>query len=388
MTIFKTECQKPQEVAENRSGTGTYIDPMDVSEFDEIFESVFDSAQKPGILLVDDDQGILDALSIVLKRHYNVVTCTTGQESVEAVDSSTSVVVLDIKMKGMDGFETIRQIKERFIHLPVIFHSAYQDVKSPLEIMNQYRPFAYIAKEGNYTYLMDTIRSAVEFYEHIRLNQQLIARLATINKELERKVLSRTVELEDANRQLRLLAITDELTGLYNRRYFRDEFKKAILEANEKKTPLTVVIMDIDHFKRINDSLGHSCGDMVLKITAECLTIKTRARDLVARYGGEEFVLLLPDTDLDTGHKLVEEIRLALENSAPRWQGNPVYYTASFGITLYEEYEKGGASNGKKKIPEQQVDTILHMADLALYDSKDAGRNQITVKLDIDTPVS
>lgn len=131
----------------------------------------------PKILVVDDDPAIRDALGTVLADAYTVVTCASAREAVSAVSDETMAVILDIKMKGHDGFWASDKIREKHPHLPIIFYSAYQDAKDPYRIINEHRPFAYLGKDGDIQSLRTTIDQAVRLYEMIVSNEKLIERL-------------------------------------------------------------------------------------------------------------------------------------------------------------------------------------------------------------------
>ncbi len=134
---------------------------------------------KPVILVVDDDQHVREALQITLGKKYELILCKNGNEGIETVSSRVIAVILDIKMEGKNGFETFIEIKKKNLYLPIIFHSAYQDLKNPFEIMNDYRPFGYVIKEGEGKELLDTLESAVSYYLQIIKN-------AVLMKELEK----------------------------------------------------------------------------------------------------------------------------------------------------------------------------------------------------------
>ena len=141
---------------------------------------------KPTILIIDDNSEIREALQITLGKKYNLILCSNGEEGIEKVDSSVFCVILDVKMNGKNGFDTFVEIKKKFLYLPIIFHSAYQDIKNPYEIMNDYRPFGYVVKEGENRELLDTLAVAVVYYLQINKNILLIKQLQKTNQELEK----------------------------------------------------------------------------------------------------------------------------------------------------------------------------------------------------------
>lgn len=152
---------------------------IDLSEIDA------DESERAVVVLIDDDPHIRQSLPLALEDRYEVIACANGDEGVLAVTPTTAAVILDIKMERKDGFDTFREIKDSFLYLPIIFHTAYQDLKNPYEIMNEYRPFGYIVKGRSLVELRDTINSAVDYYRRILINQRLLVELDVANTRLE-----------------------------------------------------------------------------------------------------------------------------------------------------------------------------------------------------------
>jgi diguanylate cyclase (GGDEF)-like protein len=167
--------------------------------------------------------------------------------------------------------------------------------------------------------------------------------------------------------ELELQSNTDSLTGLLNRRALESAAAREIAHAHRRKSPLALVLIDLDHFKEINDLHGHQGGDAALCVTAECLTKNLRAADLIARIGGEEFVALLPDSDEPQATLTAERIRFELENLGLKHLRKGVSISASFGVT--------------RLLPEDSaLEQLLARADQALYHAKKSGRNQVATR--------
>ena len=132
---------------------------------------------KPTVLVIDDDLNVREALKITLGKKYEIVLCSNGEEGVNSVNSEVCAVILDIKMEGKNGFDTFLEIKEINAYIPILFHSAYQDIKNPFEIMNEFRPFGYIVKGEDGKRLLTTLDSAVEYYLQINKNAILLEKL-------------------------------------------------------------------------------------------------------------------------------------------------------------------------------------------------------------------
>lgn len=173
--------------------------------------------------------------------------------------------------------------------------------------------------------------------------------------------------------ELKKQAATDPLTRLYNRRFFFSEADYLLELAKGKHTPLAVLVIDIDHFKRVNDTHGHGIGDQVIISIAQALKKHSRSNDLIARFGGEEFVMLLPETDLTEAMRCAERIRLAVQNIETAIDHGEIRCTISIGIAAVD------ASH-------ETIESALNRADKALYEAKNSGRNRICVDQPQDLP--
>ncbi|MDX8121557.1 diguanylate cyclase [Janthinobacterium sp. GMG2] len=194
---------------------------------------------------------------------------------------------------------------------------------------------------------------------------------ARLHDSLERRVAERTEQLEDANRKLATLSITDGLTGLANRRHFDDVLRAECARATRVGQPLAVVMLDVDYFKRFNDRHGHQAGDACLIRVAHALAAgMRRAGDLTARYGGEEFSIVLPNTGADEARQIGEALRRAIEElGIAHVNADALQVTISVGIAVQSA---PGAAD---------PDALLRLADAALYYAKDAGRNCVVLRI-------
>ena len=193
------------------------------------------------------------------------------------------------------------------------------------------------------------------------LDQEVAARTDALARALE--------EADRLRQRFEHLSTVDELTGLHNRRHFFAEGPRLVAAAQRAGSPLTLVIADIDHFKRINDTWGHDVGDKVLQRVAAVLEAELRAGDLLARLGGEEFVLLLPDTDTDGAVQLVERINRKFPDLPTGPAGAPRVLTASYGLAALAPH--------MARLPAGDTLELLYVhADKAMYHCKLAGRNR------------
>jgi diguanylate cyclase (GGDEF)-like protein len=174
------------------------------------------------------------------------------------------------------------------------------------------------------------------------------------------------VELEAA-RQTQAMTVRDALTGTFNRRYLQERLRSEVAFAHRHRTPLSLLLLDIDHFKQINDTHGHAAGDVALRVLADALTALTRAEDVLARYGGEEFALLARGIDRDGTLALAERVRSAIAAEHVPTASGPITFTVSIGIA-----HDGGGSD-------ISAPSMFDAADRALYAAKDAGRNSVSI---------
>ncbi|MGQ0552487.1 MAG: GGDEF domain-containing response regulator [Planctomycetota bacterium] len=288
------------------------------------------------ILVVDDSATIRHKVSETLKSHGMEVTLArNGNEALAHLPPGHpfDVVITDLRMPGMDGDTLVATIQrcEGGV-LPVLVLTAVE------------------GKEA-----------------HVRNLQAGAA--AFLNKPWDDLVLVATV-MRLAEQHARQVALahdsrTDVLTGLFNRRYGQDRLKEALSHGQRYGRPLSVVLLDIDHFKRINDTLGHQAGDDVLTQVAKALRQASRNSDAVVRWGGEEFLFIFPETDLLQATGVVDRFRATLaESPVPlRVGGSAVPVTISGGAAEAEAVDT--------------ADTLVARADEALYRAKEAGRNRL-----------
>ena len=305
-------------------------------------------AERGKILVVDDSRTQLDWLVQVLQREgYAVQTALEGREAIRKVRSEPpDLVLLDMILPDMDGLEVLRIVKARpddqFI--PVIILSVKSDLDSKVAGLRI---------------------GADDFLAKPFAEAEILARCAAM---LRIKTLQD--QLRSTQQKLAEQAITDELTGLKNRRAFDERLQEEFRRAQRYADPVSLIMLDLDHFKNVNDRFGHPFGDVVLRGAAEQIRTSTRDPDICARYGGEEFAVILPKTHLSGALSVAERIwkQLGEREYAPPAAGAPaapIHVTASLGLAFY---------------PSKDISTpelLLRFADEALYQAKRAGRNTI-----------
>ena len=168
---------------------------------------------------------------------------------------------------------------------------------------------------------------------------------------------------ETAEEKMEKLASTDQLTRLFNRRKMREVMESQKIRFARSKQPFLLVLTDIDHFKKFNDTYGHDCGDYVLQQVSKLMKQTLREQDTVSRWGGEEFLIMLPDTDYDGGMQAIEKLREAIEHKQFQFAGNEFSVTVTFGVARFEQGD--------------HLDSCIKRADEVLYVGKEAGRNRV-----------
>jgi two-component system cell cycle response regulator len=303
----------------------------------------------PKVLLVDDDELVMERLKIpIVEAGYEVFTATDGATAVAALQKDfMSIVILDRNMPGMDGLTMCRTVRQKiwpgYTYLILLTaHDAEEDILLGLEA-------------GADDYLSKRVSDA-----------QLIARLSAATR-----VLSLEHSLKSALEDRRRMAMTDALTGAHNRRYFMRYLGGELKRSRRFGTELALLVLDVDHFKQVNDKYGHAAGDVVLqelvKRIQKCLP---REYDWCARLGGEEFAVVLPQTDLAGAAVVAEKLRKSVEEMPIRLNAEVSAITVSIGVSGLQAMPKRDATT---------VETLLAHADGYLYKSKENGRNRVTL---------
>jgi diguanylate cyclase (GGDEF)-like protein len=306
-------------------------------------------AKRAKVLVVDDSKTQLDWLVRVLAREgHDVRTACDGRDAIKKVKGDPpDLVLLDLILPDMDGLEVLRIVKarkeEEFI--PVILLSVKADLDSKVAGL----------RIGADDFLAKPFAEA-----EILARSAAMLRIKTLQDELRR-----------AQRELAERSVTDALTGLKNRRFFDERFPEEFERARRYADPLSLVMIDLDHFKRVNDRYGHPAGDAVLREAARHIRASIRDPDICARYGGEEFAVILPKTHLDGA--------LVVAGRISRELGAKVYPLAGGGSGADGDL-RVTASMGIAAFPAPEItsaELLLRFADEALYQAKRSGRNTV-----------
>ena len=277
------------------------------------------------IVCVDDEEGILAALRQQLSARFgdecDIAVAKNAREALDLIDDlqqdgeQVAVVIADQIMPGMKGVELLEEVHRRSPQTVKILLTGQAGLDAVVYAINRAGLDQYIPKPWDEPDLRLTIQNLLSRFRLERERAELLselrsknAELATLNSSLEEKVVERTRELEALNARLAELAITDGLTGLYNHRHFRERLSLEMERSNRTGLPLSVLMIDVDHFKGYNDRHGHLAGDNALRGVSKILQHGRRANDVVARYGGEEFAIILLDVGKSAAKEVAERI--------------------------------------------------------------------------------
>jgi len=291
---------------------------------------------KATILLVDDEPLNIQLLAGTLSNCYQLKVATSGKQCLQLTSAQPKpdLILLDIDMPEMTGYEVCEQLKKDYLtaDIPIIFVTAMQSPEDEEKGLLL----------GAVDYVTKPIRPAI-----------LLARVGT------------QVLLKRQRDSLLNMAMRDQLTGIFNRHYLLETVSHRLAKARRNNFTICVLMMDIDHFKSINDTHGHPAGDAVLKAFATMLKQESREEDIVARFGGEEFVIFLDECNAVTAEKIAQRIRHQIEISKPE----NIDVTVSIGVAELKNGREGFAD-------------LVKRADDAMYLAKQQGRNRVVVDSD------
>jgi two-component system, cell cycle response regulator len=298
------------------------------------------------VLIADDDDVTLTALAGMLTHlGHEAVLARDGAEAWELIcrEDAPALAILDWMMPHIEGPEICRRLRR-----------------------HQKRPYQYLviltAKDGMQD-LVDSLQSGADDYLSKPFDErELRARLHAGE---------RILALQD---ELRARATFDELTGLLNRATIRERLQREFAHAQRTGDPVSIVLTDLDDFKRVNDTHGHPLGDEVLREAARRLATRMRSYDELGRYGGEEFLSVLPGCNLANALQVAERMREAMDGAPLETSVGPIHITASFGVATLD------------RAPSPNIEAMISAADEALYRAKRAGRNRAQGPQDAGAP--
>ncbi|MCM3412924.1 diguanylate cyclase [Metabacillus litoralis] len=304
------------------------------SNVDEIIENKKEYEDKNLILLIDDDTALLMYLKDELEKEGWVVIAVADPDRAinSYYDLNPDCVVIDVHMKDKNGLDVLLQIKEK--------------------MKQQFIPTIMISVDKSKEIRMKSYKLGADDY--IQKPLEMDEFIVRINRQLERKQ-----AVDD-------VMLIDELTRVYNRKFLAQTYERLVSNLNRRYEPFCLVLVDLDHFKQVNDTYGHIVGDEVLATFADVVRRGLRINDTIIRFGGEEFIILLPETEANEAKLVIERILKEFSNTAFRF-GDSKFYN-SFSAGIHEVH------------PTQlELKRNIDIADGALYEAKQAGRNQVKV---------
>jgi len=288
---------------------------------------------KSNILVVDDNPDKLQLIEAALSlAGYQITTASDGVEALAAIESyQPDLVITDVMMPRMNGYELAQRIRANPVtkFIPVIMQTAAGRRVEDLRRASEVGALGYITDPTDIDLLLARTRTLLEFKAYLDVCEEA--------------------------------AFTDHLTGLANRRRFERQLEREVARVERFEHPFTLLMLDIDNFKNLNDSFGHDTGDDAIRRLSKVLREGTRGIDLAARIGGEEFAVLLVETSREGGFEVAERLRAAIKSLEIPQAG---HITASFGVAECPRDAQTAAD-------------ILKAADVALYEAKRNGRDQV-----------
>ena len=300
---------------------------------------------RPMRVLAAEDNPVFQSMlrAVLAKWGYQAILVPDGQEAWRMLDCDDPprLAILDWMMPGMDGVEVCRRVRQ-----------------------STREPYIYIVLLTARTESQDLVEG-FEAGADDYLTKPLIANELRARLRSGRRILDLQAELVAAREALRVQAMHDSLTGLLNRGSVLDCLTQELSRCSRECGPVAVIMTDLDHFKKINDTRGHQAGDEVLRESGQRMQSAIRAYDSVGRYGGEEFLIVLPGCDGDGAMSQAERIREAISGEAFHYNGQAFHATCSLGVAWRDSASLGDSSS------------LIREADLALYRAKAAGRNRV-----------
>jgi diguanylate cyclase (GGDEF)-like protein len=304
------------------------------------------------VLLIEDSPGDavllqeeLAGMSRINLTVSHAATLSAGMELIRR--QHFDAILLDLGLPDSDGLQTLQSIQTLARTIPIVIVTGWEDEQLADEAIHH----------GAQDYLIKGTFNGRSFARSIRY--------AIDRKRVEEALRSSEESLRQAHNELERLASTDSLTGLYNRRHFDQLAQGEVARSNRYGHFLAMIMLDIDHFKQVNDLYGHSAGDQVLALIAACCRRELRSVDLAGRYGGDEFVILLPETGPQAAEHFAERFRLGVMNNPIDLGNGPLTVTVSIGLASF----KGDGLT---------LEVLQNRADQALYVAKRCGRNRVS----------
>jgi len=336
--------------------------------------------EKPLVMLVDDEIENLNVMRQLLTADFQIITALSGHEAIDIINkmddpAKIQLIISDQRMPKLSGVEFLEQVAKKIPDTIRIILSAYSDTQVVIDSINKAEIYKFMTKPFDPAELNLTVKRGVEAFQ---MRQQL----RKYSSHLEKLVVERTQALNNKNEELtralnalEKLSLSDQLTGAYNRYFLNkfmpqeiSQFKRSYKRNPEKNTCLGMIMLDIDHFKEVNDSFGHDAGDKLLIGFTQILQNNCREEDWVVRWGGEEFIIIARGLSIIGLERLAERLRVKIASKPFQLEhGQQIVRTCSMGLVGYPFI--------KERFHALTWQQTLNLADLALYQAKNNGRN-------------
>lgn len=339
---------------------------------------------KCSLLVVDDEPSILETLKLLLTPEFDVLTadCADAAQQIFA-QREIDILLTDQKMPRVSGVQLLEWVKDKSPRTIRLMMTGFAELEETISAINRGQVFRFLLKPWQPEHLQDVLRTAAKTFILERSHEQLLHemqelndKLREMNVELENRVAERTKALEEAyhelehkNKMLEKLALTDPLTNLPNRRAMDRLAERELRRRDRYPGPIAIGIIDVDHFKNINDRYLLPGGDKVLIDLARCLNNSVRTVDFLGRIGGEEFMVIAPETNMEGAVVLGDRIRTMVEGAVFAYKDETIPVRVSIGFAVAEA-----------NLP-TDYETIKHLAADALSEAKKSGRNKCVYRV-------
>ena len=328
------------------------------------------------LLVVDDEHYILTTLSHLLSGDFDVLTADSAEAAKELfARQPIDIILSDQKMPRTTGVQMLEWVRDNHPNTVRLLMTGYVELEDAIAAINRGHVYHYLLKPWRAEELRQVLRHAAEKFTLERHREELLEQMRQLNRDLEQRVADRTRELQESNhlleqrsRELERLALTDPLTGLFNRRAMEELARFELKRHARFPSPLTLGYIDVDHFKQVNTAYLLTGGDEVLRGLARVLLGSLREVDSVGRIGGEEFLVIARETNEKGAVILAERIRATVEQTAIEYMNHSISITVSVGFAVAEV-----------GVPADYQD-MTELAAGALRSAKENGRNRSEVR--------
>jgi len=353
---------------------------MSIFNIDNLPKVKTEVIEKPLVMLVDDEVENINVLRNLLESNYQIITGLNGREALELIDNmkdpqKIQLIISDQRMPFMTGVELFEKIVDKMPETIRIILTGYSDTQTIIDSINKANLYKFITKPFDPTELSLTVQRGIEAFKMRRELKDYTSNLENTIKERTQELENKNKDLSDALESLEKLSLSDQLTGTYNRHFLNKfmpqemaRFKREIILKKDDEIGFGLLIIDIDHFKHINDTFGHDSGDKVLIQFSNILKETCRESDWIVRWGGEEFVIIEKGLTLIDLQHLAERIKTNIASyKFDLGCKQSIYRTCSIGITSFPFI--------KNQNDAMTWEQTLNLADSALYIAKNNGRN-------------